>query len=99
VGSANSSNSVRLAEVALESGAGAAYRVDDASELDEAWLEGVRTVSVTSGASVPEALVEGVLGWLAERGYPDARAVHTAEESLIFALPPELRRDLRAARS
>ena len=99
VGSANSSNSVRLAEVALESGAGAAYRVDDASELDEAWLEGVRTVSVTSGASVPEALVDGVLGWLAARGYPDARAVHTAEESLIFALPPELRRDLRAARS
>ena len=97
VGSANSSNSVRLAEVALEAGARAAYRVDDAGEIDEAWLEGVQTVSVTSGASVPDDLVDGVLAFLAERGYPDAQAVHTAEESLIFALPPELRRDLRKA--
>jgi len=97
VGSGNSSNSVRLVEVALEAGAKAAYRVDDASEIEEAWLEGVDTVSVTSGASVPEDLVEGVLRFLAERGYPDAQAVHSAEESLIFALPPELRRDLRAA--
>jgi 4-hydroxy-3-methylbut-2-en-1-yl diphosphate reductase len=97
VGSANSSNSVRLAEVALESGARAAHRVDDASEIDDAWLEGVDKVSVTSGASVPEALVEGVLAYLSEKGYPDAEAVHSAEESLIFALPPELRRDLRAA--
>ncbi len=97
VGSANSSNSVRLAEVALEAGAKAAHRVDDASEIDDAWLEGVDHVSVTSGASVPEALVDGVLAYLTERGYPDAEAVHSAEESLIFALPPELRRDLRAA--
>ena len=97
VGSGNSSNSVRLVEVALEAGARAAYRVDDASEIDEAWLEGVDAVSVTSGASVPEDLVQGVLDFLNERGYPAARAVHTAEESLIFALPPELRRDLRAA--
>ncbi|MCZ4500593.1 MAG: ispH [Marmoricola sp.] len=97
VGSANSSNSVRLAEVALEVGAKTAYRVDDATEIDEAWLEGVDKVSVTSGASVPEELVDGVLAFLAERGYPDARAVHTAEESLIFALPPELRKDIRAA--
>jgi 4-hydroxy-3-methylbut-2-enyl diphosphate reductase len=97
VGSANSSNSVRLAEVALEAGAKAAHRVDDAGEIDDAWLEGVAKVSVTSGASVPEALVEGVLSYLSERGYPDAEAVHSAEESLIFALPPELRRDLRAA--
>src|SRR5512144_902446 len=97
VGSGNSSNSVRLVEVALEAGAKAAHRVDDASEIDEAWLEGVDTVSVTSGASVPDDLVEGVLSFLAERGYPDAQAVHTAEESLIFALPPELRRDIRAA--
>ena len=72
VGSGNSSNSVRLVEVALEAGAEASYRVDDASEIDEAWLDGVDTVSVTSGASVPEALVEGVLAFLAERGYPDA---------------------------
>jgi 4-hydroxy-3-methylbut-2-en-1-yl diphosphate reductase len=97
VGSANSSNSVRLAEVALEAGARSAYRVDDASEIDEAWLDGVSTVSVTSGASVPDDLVDGVLAFLAERGYPDAQAVHTAEESLIFALPPELRRDMRKA--
>ena len=97
VGSGNSSNSVRLVEVALEAGAAASYRVDDASEIDEAWLEGVNTVSVTSGASVPESLVEEVLAYLSERGYPDARAVHSAEESLIFALPVELRRDLKAA--
>ena len=70
VGSGNSSNSVRLVEVALESGAKAAYRVDDASEIDEAWLDGVETVGVTSGASVPEDLVDGVLDFLAERGYP-----------------------------
>jgi 4-hydroxy-3-methylbut-2-en-1-yl diphosphate reductase len=97
VGSANSSNSVRLAEVALEAGAKTAHRVDDAGEIDEAWLEGVDRVSVTSGASVPEELVQGVLAFLAERGYPDAQAVHSAEESLIFALPKELRRDLKAA--
>ena len=97
VGSRNSSNSVRLVEVALEAGAKASYLVDDHTEIDEAWLDGVETVSVTSGASVPEDLVEGVLAFLSERGYPDARAVHSAEESLIFALPPELRRDLRAA--
>jgi 4-hydroxy-3-methylbut-2-enyl diphosphate reductase len=97
VGSANSSNSVRLVEVAMESGATSAHRVDDASEMSESWLEGVDTVSVTSGASVPDDLVDGVLQFLADRGYPDARAVHTAEESLVFALPPELRRDMRAA--
>jgi len=97
VGSGNSSNSVRLVEVALEAGAGAAYRVDDASEIDPAWLDGVGTVSVTSGASVPEELVQGVLALLASRGYPDARAVTTAEESLSFALPVDLRRDLKAA--
>jgi 4-hydroxy-3-methylbut-2-enyl diphosphate reductase len=97
VGSRNSSNSVRLVEVALEAGAKASYLVDDHTEIDEAWLDGIETVSVTSGASVPEDLVEGVLVFLSERGFPDARAVHSAEESLIFALPPELRRDLRAA--
>ncbi|GAA5145157.1 4-hydroxy-3-methylbut-2-enyl diphosphate reductase [Nocardioides marinquilinus] len=97
VGSANSSNSVRLVEVALEAGARAAYRVDDVSEVDEAWLDGVRTVSVTSGASVPDHLVQDVLAMLAGRGYPDARAVHSAEESLIFSLPKELRRDMKAA--
>jgi 4-hydroxy-3-methylbut-2-en-1-yl diphosphate reductase len=97
VGSGNSSNSVRLVEVALEAGAKAAYRVDDASEIDDSWLAGVSAVGVTSGASVPEELVDGVLAFLSERGYPAARAVHTAEESLIFALPPELRKDMRTA--
>jgi 4-hydroxy-3-methylbut-2-enyl diphosphate reductase len=96
VGSANSSNSVRLVEVALEAGAQAAHRVDDASEVDPRWLDGVSTVGVTSGASVPEDLVDGVLELLRSQGFPAAEAVHTAEESLIFALPPELRRDLRA---
>ena len=97
VGSGNSSNSVRLVEVALEAGAKSAYRVDDASEIDEVWLDGVQRVSVTSGASVPDDLVQGVLDFLAERGYPGAQAVRTAEESLVFALPTELRRDLKAA--
>ena len=97
VGSRNSSNSVRLVEVALESGARSAYLVDDAEEIDEAWLDGASTVGVTSGASVPEDLVEGVLDWLSERGFPPPETVHTAEESLTFALPPELRKDLRVA--
>ncbi|MGI8576463.1 MAG: 4-hydroxy-3-methylbut-2-enyl diphosphate reductase [Nocardioidaceae bacterium] len=95
VGSSNSSNSVRLVEVALESGAGAAYLVDDASEIEESWLQDACSVGVTSGASAPEHLVDGVLEYLADRGYPTAQPVHTAEESLIFALPPELRKDLR----
>ncbi len=97
VGSTNSSNSVRLVEVAIECGAKAGYLVDKASEIDEAWLEGVQTVGLTSGASVPEILVRGVLDWLAERGYADVQEVVSAEESLLFALPPELRRDMKAA--
>ena len=97
VGSANSSNSVRLVEVALEAGARACYLVDDASEIDEAWLDGVTTVGLTSGASAPESLVEQVMAWLAERGYGDVVEVESARESLLFALPPELRRDLRTA--
>ena len=97
VGSTNSSNSVRLVEVALESGARDSRLVDKAGELDESWLDGVRTVGVTSGASVPEILVRGVLDWLAERGYAELEEVVSAEESLLFALPPELRRDMRKA--
>ncbi|KQV23908.1 4-hydroxy-3-methylbut-2-enyl diphosphate reductase [Kitasatospora sp. Root187] len=96
VGSKNSSNSVRLVEVGLEYGAKAAHLVDFADEIDESWLEGVTTVGLTSGASVPEILVEGVLAYLAERGYGDVQTVKTAEEHLIFSLPKELRRDLRA---
>jgi 4-hydroxy-3-methylbut-2-en-1-yl diphosphate reductase len=97
VGSTNSSNSVRLVEVALECGANDSRLVDKAAELDDAWLSGVTTVGVTSGASVPEILVRGVLDWLAERGYSDVEEVVSAEESLLFALPPELRRDMRKA--
>ena len=81
----------------LEAGADAAYRVDFAGEIDEAWLEGATTVGLTSGASVPEILVNSVLAWLAERGYTDVEEVETIEEHLIFALPPELRRDIKAA--
>ncbi|MFN8078013.1 MAG: 4-hydroxy-3-methylbut-2-enyl diphosphate reductase [Kineosporiaceae bacterium] len=101
VGSSNSSNSVRLVEVALEHGARAAHRVDWAAELDEAWLSDgvnpVTTVGLTSGASVPEVLVQGVLDWLAERGYGEVQEVRTAEEDLLFSLPHELRRDLKRA--
>ena len=97
VGSRNSSNSVRLVEVALEAGARAAHLVDDAGEIDERWLDGVTTVGLTSGASVPEDLVQGVLAYLADRGFGDVQDVESAQEHLLFALPPELRRDLRAA--
>ena len=97
VGSRNSSNSVRLVEVAIEHGARAGHLVDYAEEIDESWLEGVRTVGVTSGASVPEILVRGVLDYLAERGYSDVQSITAAEESLIFSLPKELRKDLKAA--
>jgi 4-hydroxy-3-methylbut-2-en-1-yl diphosphate reductase len=91
VGSRNSSNSVRLVEVALQAGARAAYLVDYADEIDEGWLDGVTTVGLTSGASVPEILVTDVLAWLAERGYAEVDEVTTADEKLVFSLPRELR--------
>lgn len=91
VGSVNSSNSVRLVEVALQAGAGAAHLIDYARQISEDWLEGVGTVGVTSGASVPEVLVRGVLEHLAGRGWEAAEEVTTAEETLTFALPRELR--------
>ncbi|RNL74255.1 4-hydroxy-3-methylbut-2-enyl diphosphate reductase [Streptomyces sp. I6] len=99
VGSQNSSNSKRLVEVALGAGARDAHLVDYAHEIDEAWLEGVSTVGVTSGASVPEVLVEEVLEWLSQRGFEDVEIVKAAEESITFSLPKELRRDLRAEAS
>ncbi|WP_311836136.1 4-hydroxy-3-methylbut-2-enyl diphosphate reductase [Cellulomonas fimi] len=97
VGSANSSNSVRLVEVALDAGARSSYRVDTAAEIDPAWFEGATTVGVTSGASVPEILVRDVLASLAELGYADVEEVRTATEDLMFSLPRELRSDLKAA--
>lgn len=97
VGSTNSSNSVRLREVALDAGARASYLVDYASEISEDWLDGASTVGVTSGASVPEDLVMEVLDWLAVRGFGEVTEVTTAQETLVFALPQELRRDMKSA--
>ena len=91
VGSKNSSNSIRLVEVALQSGANASYLVDYAKEVDEAWLDGVSTVGVTSGASVPDILVMELLKWLAARGYGDVEEITTANETIAFALPKEVR--------
>jgi len=99
VGSSNSSNSVRMVEVALAAGAKAAQLVENVDAVDESWLDGVATVGLSSGASVPEVLVTEVIAWLAERGYGDLEEVSHVEERLTFALPQELRRDLRAAQS
>ena len=99
VGSTNSSNSVRLVEVALPAGARSSHLSDYATEIDEAWLTGAGTVGVTSGASVPEVLVEQVLAFLAERGFADVQEVTTANEKLAFALPRELRKDLGGPKS
>ena len=99
VGSANSSNSVRMVEVALDAGAPAAHLVEDATAIDESWLTGVTTVGVSSGASVPDILVQDVLAWLAARGHTDLEEISAAEERLVFALPPELRRELKHART
>ena len=97
VGSQNSSNSVRLAEVALEYGAKASHLIDYAEEIQDHWFADVETIGVTSGASVPEILVKDVLATLAEHGFRDVQEITAAEESLLFALPPELRKDMKAA--
>lgn len=96
VGSTNSSNSVRLVEVALEYGAKKAYLIDYASEAKDEWLEGVKTVGLTSGASVPEILVRSVLEWLSLHEFNSVEEVSATEETLLFSLPQELRRDLKA---
>ena len=98
VGSTNSSNSVRLVEVALEYGAKAAYLVDFASEVKDEWFENVDVIGVTSGASVPEILVNDLLTYLDEKGFGDVEEVRSSEETLLFALPKELRADLKAAK-
>ncbi|HEX6357103.1 4-hydroxy-3-methylbut-2-enyl diphosphate reductase [Actinophytocola sp.] len=95
VGSQNSSNSKRLVEVALQAGAKASYLIDYAREVDPTWLDGVTTVGVTSGASVPDILVMDLLAWLAERGFADVQEVTTANEKVSFALPRELRKALK----
>ena len=97
VGSQNSSNSVRLAEVALEYGAKVSHLVDFAQEIQEHWLNGVETIGLTSGASVPEILVKDVIAFLSERGFNDVQTITAKEETLLFSLPPELRKDLKAA--
>jgi 4-hydroxy-3-methylbut-2-enyl diphosphate reductase len=97
VGSRNSSNSVRLVEVALEYGAKASYLVDYADEIQDEWFTGVETIGLTSGASVPEILVKDVLATLHDHGFKDVQEITAAEESLLFALPPELRKDMKAA--
>lgn len=97
VGSRNSSNSVRLVEVALEYGAKASYLIDYAEEIQDEWFTGVETIGLTSGASVPEILVTDVLATLHEHGFKDVEVVTAAEESLLFSLPPELRKDMKAA--
>lgn len=94
VGSTNSSNSVRLVEVAKEYGAKNAYLVDYAHEADVSWLDGVETIGVTSGASVPEVLVQGVLEWLASHDFTDVEVVTTKEEHLTFAMPHELKKKI-----
>lgn len=97
VGSANSSNSVRLVEVAKDNGAKDGHLVDRARDLDPAWFEGVETVGLSSGASVPEILVRDVIEKLAEWGFADLEEITTTTEDVVFSLPRELRKTLKAA--
>jgi 4-hydroxy-3-methylbut-2-enyl diphosphate reductase len=96
IGSRNSSNSNRLVEVARAGGV-AAYLIDDESEIDETWMDGVDVVGVTSGASAPEKLVEGVCNWFRARGVADIQAYRLVDEDVEFRLPVELRRELALA--
>ncbi len=91
VGSGNSSNSTRLVEVAKARGV-EAHLIDDESEIEETWLEGVETVGLTSGASVPESLVRRVVGWFDERGVTHVEELEAPAENVSFRLPREVRR-------
>jgi len=91
IGSANSSNSQRLVEVAHAGGV-PAHLIESERRLDERWLEGAETVGVTSGASAPEVLVEGICDWFRARGVAEIRELSPAEENVVFKLPAELRR-------
>ncbi len=95
IGSRNSSNSNRLVEVARAGGV-AAYLIDDETDIDEAWLDGVQTVGLSSGASAPESLVERVTGWFEARGAA-VEAFAMVDEDVTFRLPVELRRELKLA--
>ena len=96
IGSRNSSNSNRLVETARAAGA-TAYLIDDESEIDEAWLDGVKTAGITSGASAPEKLVGRVCDWFRARGVTQIEPYRIVEEDVTFRLPVELRRELELA--
>jgi 4-hydroxy-3-methylbut-2-enyl diphosphate reductase len=96
IGSTNSSNSKRLVEVALTAGV-ASYLIDDAGDIDPAWIEGVETVGITSGASAPERLVDDVCDWFRDRGVTDVTERRSVYEDVVFRLPVELRRAERSA--
>ena len=96
IGSKNSSNSNRLVEVARAAGV-TAHLVDDATEIDESWMDGVETVGVTSGASAPERLVTHVCDWFRDRGVVDVSEFRSTFEDVVFKLPVELRRASRSA--
>ncbi|MEA2484867.1 MAG: 4-hydroxy-3-methylbut-2-en-yl diphosphate reductase, partial [Thermoleophilaceae bacterium] len=97
IGSANSSNSNRLVEVARDHGADS-YLIDNESQVREEWLEGKRVVGITSGASAPEELVKRLVTWFQERGTDDVEEFDVVQEDVRFMLPKEIRREL-AARS
>jgi 4-hydroxy-3-methylbut-2-en-1-yl diphosphate reductase len=90
IGSRNSSNSNRLAELSRELGT-PAFLVDDETHADPSWLEGAATVGLTSGASAPEWLVHRMLSWLAERGFDAVEEVTLTEERVRFSLPAGVR--------
>jgi 4-hydroxy-3-methylbut-2-enyl diphosphate reductase len=93
VGSQNSSNSKRLVEVAQAHGA-ASYLIDDASEIDDAWFDGIDVVGLTSGASAPEVLVDQVIAWFRERGTENVDTITVVDEDVEFAMPANLARQL-----